>query len=224
MPKEQSKKITPSQPSKISSTPKRQRRRYKYHPLEAFVKVDKIPITMHPSPLNLIHFTHNSHRKQAAHMELKLFNFLWDMNSPCNGPARTRLPIGECKESVFDMYMCKTMGPEKYVRAEQYSPWINREGDIERTRHIIYEFNYPNFPSFGDGTWAKNYMNVDQKHIIDSLRKRFNRPIRSELETVQYRYIASKLIISYDTSFELYYAHLSHWVQSKNGDCWIESF
>ncbi|KAF0984899.1 hypothetical protein FDP41_000798 [Naegleria fowleri] len=179
---------------------------------------------MHPSPLSIINYEHEDHHKQASRMEMKLVNFLWDFNSPCNGQARCRLPVGECEEQTFDMYMCRTMKPHMYTRIEQYSPWINRTGDTEINRHIIYEFEYPNFPSFGDGEWAKNYMTVNQKNVGDNLRKRFQVDLSEDFDNIPYRCIVSKLVISYDTRLELYYAYLCHWVQVKDGKYWIESF
>ncbi|KAF0974155.1 hypothetical protein FDP41_006765 [Naegleria fowleri] len=202
MPKEPSTKRRPSTNTKSDEgkSEGKRKRRYKCHPLEAFVKVDEVPINMHPSPLSIINYEHEDHHKQASRMEMKLVNFLWDFNSPCNGQARCRLPV------------------------EQYSPWINRTGDTEINRHIIYEFEYPNFPSFGDGEWAKNYMTVNQKNVGDNLRKRFQVDLSEDFDNIPYRCIVSKLVISSDTRLELYYAYLCHWVQVKDGKYWIESF
>jgi hypothetical protein len=222
MPKVTRKSINTDQTEAKRETPKKERKpRRVLHPLEAFANQDHVSITTHSSPLGL--FT-GSDSKSASRMENKLANFLWDMNSPCHGQAKTRIPIGECEERVFDAYFSKCMPSHLYQRFIQFSPAIDRLGESFKYANIIYQFDYPNIPSFSDCRWAKNYVDVDQSEVAEALMS-LGADITEEFSTAHFRCIVKSLIISYDTRTEVYYVQLKHWVQkqTRNG-VWVDSF
>ena len=208
-------------PKEVGTISRRGKKATSSHPLQAYTDVDDVPITMHPSPLSSMAFKSNVDEWLIKRMETKLVNFLSDANSPCIGQYMKRKELGECPEEVFDSYMSKTME----AGLLEPSPTINGDNEEEVVDNIIYIFSYPNFPSFGDtDTWGRKYKIINQSNVLAHLKARGAKCRSTYFENKPYRCISSKLIVSYDTQTELYYAHMSHWVQSKDEDGWTESF
>lgn len=202
-------------------------RKHKEHPLAKYSTQRDIPFPDHPSPLNQVQWRSVEDQKQVEKMERKLRNCLHDLNSPCTGEAVERRPVGECSEDAFDTYMSAIMDPTLYKRKEHNSPYTNKWADKEFVKHIVYEFNYPNIPSLGDISWAKNYVVIDQSDVVKALKEKGATIVNEyAMSNKLFRCITKKLVISFDTQTEIYYVRMNHWVQSLSEDVltWIESF
>ena len=202
-------KPAPSQKHKKSDA---KQPKVRIHPLDLYTYHDDVPITLHASPA--ASFTGGCERTMVEKMETKIANHLYNFNTPCIGEARNRIALGECAEDVFDTYMSRSMPAHLYKREVEYTPYHSRDGGITSFRTIIYEFQYPNFPSFDDIDWAIFNTIIDQTNMANELRK-LGGIIPEYFAKAPYRCIASKLIISLDTRSEVYYVHLGHWVQKK---------
>ena len=101
---------------------------------------------------------------------------------------------------------------------------INRNGEEESIQNIIYIFQYPNLPSFGSATWSSNYLTIDLSSVAGSL-SRLGANIPKNFVEKPCRCIVRRLVVTFNTFSEIYYAHMSHWVQVKDeDDNWIDSF
>lgn len=163
-------------------------------------------------------------------MERKLVSHCRDYNTPCTGMAQERRAMGECDEDVFDTYMSATMPPHLYKRKEEYSPFVGRDGP-EAITNIVYEFTYPNFPSFGNSDWIQYHKVIDMSAQAQTLQS-LGATIPKYFTQSPYRCVAKKLVIVLDTCSEVFYVQLTNWVQRKvdsrvSESCdfaWVDSF
>ena len=224
---------------KAKSKGTRKERAPRRHPLSQFTYVDDVPIELYPSPVRSFSntFTKKKEIDQAIKMEDKIQEHLYHFNTPCIGEAKKRFPLGECEEHVFDRYMSATMPGHLYKRVVEYTPFHYREGKAA-VRSIIYDFQYPHFPSFfdDDNGWALHYTTVDQTEKAATLRS-LGGKIPKFFEQAPYCCIAKKVTVSYDTRTGVYYVAFSHWVQKKcevtqcnssnvpeKVEAWVDSF
>jgi len=195
------------------------------HKLAPFAEVDVVPITMHPSPITKMTLTSTDHRDQISRMEIKLGKALMDGNSPCAGQQNKLLPLGEIHEDLFDAYLMSSMPSHLFTRSEEHSPAIDRQGDKVYDRHIVYNFQYPHFPSFQSQDWASNYVKKDQSVVANSLRS-LGANLPANFHIAYFRCMAKKLIITMNATTQVYSFKLVHWVQKKNSRSgkWLDSF
>ena len=198
------------------------------HPLGPFVYTDDVPVTIHDSPIRNNPFFTPDRTKEAEKMERKLVSHCQDYNTPNHGLATERRAMGECKEDTFDTYMSATMAPELYKRKEEYTPHQGRDGH-EYITNIVYEFTYPNFPSFGDADWVKYYTTIDQSKTAESLAS-LGAEIPPYFIQAPHRCIVKTLYVVLDTCSEVFYIRLTNWVQKKvhsTSSCefaWVDVF
>ena len=197
------------------------------HKLASYFGVDHVPIDMHSSPIPSMTLRKTKHKKALLKMERKLANTLLDGNSPCVGQSRKLQPVGEINSELFDSYMIAAVPNYLHTRVEEYSPGVDRYGQTVYDKHIIYTFDYPNFPSFQHDLWASNYVQRDQSVVAQSLANLGGSCFMGKgFAVAYYRCIAKKLIVSMNTTTNIYSLKLTHWVQKKVSRTgkWVDSF
>lgn len=195
--------------------------------IDPFECMDEIPLYVYDSPLTNYSCTISTQiLEEAQRLERRIRRNLIKCITPSSGDCKMmNTAIGNCSKEAFQTYMSATIPNHLYKRTEI----SNNNGREESVTRITYEFTYPHFPSFGNPVWTKNYHTIDMSKVADELESH-GETIPKYFRQSQYRIIAKKLYISFDTQRGQYYIHLTNWLQrksashsSKSGFVWMHS-